>query len=87
MRFMDNAVRFERESNSIRVKYVLSIDGIELRTVLEALDVSESRYLLFLPVTLDMYWSCYLNVAVQVHPFIALQCSNHNQILQFKLFQ
>lgn len=39
VRFMDNAVCFERESNTIRVKYVLSIDGIELRTVLEALDV------------------------------------------------
>nr|XP_011467760.1 PREDICTED: centromere/kinetochore protein zw10 homolog isoform X2 [Fragaria vesca subsp. vesca] len=42
MRFMDNAVRFEGETNRIRVKYVLSIDGndgIELKTVLEALDV------------------------------------------------
>lgn len=42
MRFIGNAVRFERESNRIRVKYVLSVDGndgIELRTVLEALDV------------------------------------------------
>ncbi|XP_024175464.1 centromere/kinetochore protein zw10 homolog [Rosa chinensis] len=42
MRFMDNAVRFERESNRIRVKYVLSIDGnhgIELKTVLQALDM------------------------------------------------
>ena len=65
MRFMDNAVRFERESNTIRIKYVLSIDGIELRTVLEALDVSESRNLLFLRFTLDMYWSCYLTVTVQ----------------------
>ncbi|ONI18310.1 hypothetical protein PRUPE_3G208500 [Prunus persica] len=42
VRFIGNAVRFERESNRIRVKYVLSVDGndgIELRTVLEALDV------------------------------------------------
>ncbi|KAL6135174.1 hypothetical protein ACLB2K_067402 [Fragaria x ananassa] len=42
MRFMDNVVRFEGETNRIRVKYVLSIDGndgIELKTVLEALDV------------------------------------------------
>ncbi|XP_050383392.1 centromere/kinetochore protein zw10 homolog [Argentina anserina] len=42
MRFMDNAVRYEHETNRIRVKYVLSIDGndgIELKTVLEALDV------------------------------------------------
>ncbi|TQE07734.1 hypothetical protein C1H46_006667 [Malus baccata] len=40
--FIRNAVRFERESNRICVKYVLSIDGndgFELRTVLEALDV------------------------------------------------
>ncbi|KAL6136985.1 hypothetical protein ACLB2K_062280 [Fragaria x ananassa] len=39
MRFMYNAVRFEGETNRIRVTYVLSIDGIELKTVLEALDV------------------------------------------------
>ncbi|KAM1358696.1 hypothetical protein ACFX15_044937 [Malus domestica] len=42
VRFIGNAVRFERELNRIRVKYVLNIDGndgIELRTVLEALDV------------------------------------------------
>ncbi|XP_068345591.1 centromere/kinetochore protein zw10 homolog isoform X2 [Pyrus communis] len=42
VRFIRNAVRFERESNRICVKYVLSIDGndgFELRTVLEALDV------------------------------------------------
>ncbi|VVA17516.1 PREDICTED: centromere/kinetochore [Prunus dulcis] len=42
VRFIGNAVRFERQSNRIRVKYVLSVDGndgIELRTVLEALDV------------------------------------------------
>ncbi|KAM2417269.1 hypothetical protein ACFX1W_024133 [Malus domestica] len=40
--FIRNAVRFERESNRICVKYVLSIDGndgFELRTVLEALNV------------------------------------------------
>ncbi|KAM1411645.1 hypothetical protein COP1_024316 [Malus domestica] len=40
--FIRNAVRFERESNRVCVKYVLSIDGndgFELRTVLEALNV------------------------------------------------
>ncbi|KAM2204806.1 hypothetical protein ACFX1S_024408 [Malus domestica] len=40
--FIRNAVRFERESNRICVKYVLSVDGndgFELRTVLEALNV------------------------------------------------
>lgn len=39
---MANAVQFDRESNAVRVKYVLSDAGIariELRTVLEALDV------------------------------------------------
>lgn len=48
MRFIDNAVHFEGETKRIWVKYVLSIDGndgIELKTVLEALDVSESRNL------------------------------------------
>lgn len=42
VRFMANAVQFERESNTVRVKYQPSIDGadwVELRTVLEALDV------------------------------------------------
>lgn len=56
MRFIGNAVRFERESNRIRVKYVLSVDGndgIELRTVLEALDVSSRQDLLFLPFNID----------------------------------
>lgn len=48
---MGNAVQFERESNRIRVKHVLSavgIHGIELRTVLEALDVSKKRCLVLL---------------------------------------
>lgn len=56
MRFIGNAVQFERESNRIRVKYVLSVDGndgIELRTVLEALDVSSRQDLLFLPFNID----------------------------------
>lgn len=56
MRFIGNAVRFERESNRIRVKYVLSVDGndgIELRTVLEALDVSSRQDLSFLPFNID----------------------------------
>ncbi|KAJ9176843.1 hypothetical protein P3X46_012115 [Hevea brasiliensis] len=42
VRFMDNAVRFEPDSGGIRVKYQLSMDGIagvDLRTVLEALEV------------------------------------------------
>lgn len=42
LKFMANAVQFDRESNAVRVKYVLSDAGIatiELRTVLEALDV------------------------------------------------
>ncbi|XP_024030409.1 centromere/kinetochore protein zw10 homolog [Morus notabilis] len=41
LKFMANAVQFDRESNVIRVKYVLGnagIDRIELRTVLMALD-------------------------------------------------
>ena len=40
---MANAVRFDRESNSVRVKYLLSdggVERIELRTVLEVADVS-----------------------------------------------
>ena len=40
---MEKAVRFDRESNTVRVQYRLSdggVDSIELRTVLEALDVS-----------------------------------------------
>ncbi|XWS47374.1 hypothetical protein CRYUN_Cryun14cG0146900 [Craigia yunnanensis] len=42
-KFMENAVRFEQDSRRIRVKYRLSvdeIDGIELHTVLEAMDVA-----------------------------------------------
>ncbi|PON44618.1 RZZ complex, subunit Zw [Trema orientale] len=41
-KFMANAVRFDRESHAVRVKYLLSdgggVDRIEFRTVLEALD-------------------------------------------------
>ncbi|GMJ00657.1 MAG2 interacting protein 1 [Hibiscus trionum] len=42
-KFMENAVRFEQDSRTIRVKYILSIDkmdGIELRTVMEAMDAA-----------------------------------------------
>ncbi|XP_059661937.1 centromere/kinetochore protein zw10 homolog [Cornus florida] len=42
VRFMGNAVRFEQKSNAVRVKYRGSInktDGIELHTVLKAMDV------------------------------------------------
>ena len=43
---MGNAVRFDRESNAVRVDCVLSDNGgsqrIELRTVLEALEVCRS---------------------------------------------
>ncbi|OMP07538.1 RZZ complex, subunit Zw10 [Corchorus olitorius] len=42
-KFMENAVQFEQNSRTIRVKYRLSvdqIDGIELHTVLEAMDVA-----------------------------------------------
>lgn len=42
MKFMESAVHFEKESNRVLVKYRLSvdgIDGIELRTVLEAMEV------------------------------------------------
>lgn len=50
---MENAVQFERESNRIRVKHLLcagGIDGIELRTVFKALDVSKKQCLVLLPV-------------------------------------
>ncbi|KAE8075609.1 hypothetical protein FH972_014305 [Carpinus fangiana] len=42
VKFMQNAVRFERDTNRLLVQYRLSldgVDGIELRTVLEAMDV------------------------------------------------
>lgn len=42
MKFMENAIHFEHEAKRIRVSYRLSVDGIdgvELRTVLEAMDV------------------------------------------------
>ncbi|XWS75818.1 hypothetical protein CRYUN_Cryun01aG0124800 [Craigia yunnanensis] len=41
--FMENAVRFEQDSRTIRLKYRLFVnefDGIELHTVLEAMDVA-----------------------------------------------
>lgn len=50
MKFMENAVRFEREPNKVRVKLRLSVDGtheIELRTILEAMDVSLHNALCF----------------------------------------
>lgn len=53
---MENAVQFEREPNTIRVKHLLSaggIDGIELRTVLEALDVSQKQCFVFTPFLLN----------------------------------
>lgn len=42
-KFMENAVRFEQDSRTIRVKYKLCVDkmdGIELHTVMEAMDVA-----------------------------------------------
>lgn len=48
---MESAVHFEKESNRVLVKYRLSvdgIDGIELRTVLEAMEVS---FVLYVPST------------------------------------
>lgn len=42
IRFMDRAVQFEQEGNKILVKYWLSLNeggGIELHTVLEAMNV------------------------------------------------
>jgi centromere/kinetochore protein ZW10 len=52
---MENAVRFERDPSRLHVQYRLShdgINGIELQTVLEALDVS------FIHV--PMYHTCML---------------------------
>lgn len=43
MKFVESAVRFKKESNRVLVKYQLTVDGldgIELRTVLEAMEVS-----------------------------------------------
>lgn len=43
MKILEHAVRFDQESVTVRVKYwssIEQIDGIELRTVLEAMDVS-----------------------------------------------
>lgn len=43
MKFVESAVRLEKESNRVLVKYHLTVDGldgIELRTVLEAMEVS-----------------------------------------------
>ncbi|GFY97580.1 centromere/kinetochore protein, putative [Actinidia rufa] len=42
VRFMENAVRFDQQHNEVRVNYLLSlngIEGVELRTVLKAMDV------------------------------------------------
>ncbi|XP_057955658.1 centromere/kinetochore protein zw10 homolog [Malania oleifera] len=42
VRFIEKAVQFEKEQNSVRVKYQLTvneIDGVELHRVLEAMDV------------------------------------------------
>ncbi|KAH9793479.1 Centromere/kinetochore protein zw10-like [Citrus sinensis] len=42
VKFVESAVRFEKESNRVLVKYQLTVDGldgIELRTVLEAMEV------------------------------------------------
>lgn len=50
-KFMENAVRFEQDSRTIRVKYKLCVDkmdGIELHTVMEAMDVSFSIMFLLL---------------------------------------
>lgn len=43
MKFMENGVRFELETIRLHVQYRLNhdgINGIELRTVFEAMDVS-----------------------------------------------
>lgn len=43
MKILEHAVRFDQQSITLEVKYWSSIDeidGIELRTVLEAMDVS-----------------------------------------------
>ena len=43
MRFMETAVRFEKERNAVRVSYQSSVNGvggIELHTILKAMDVS-----------------------------------------------
>ena len=51
MKFMENAVRFEREPNKLRVKLRLSVDGgthgVELHTIMEAMDVSLYNSLCF----------------------------------------
>ncbi|PSS16115.1 Centromere/kinetochore protein like [Actinidia chinensis var. chinensis] len=42
VRFMENAVRFDQQHNEVRVNYLLSlngIEGVELSTVLKAMDV------------------------------------------------
>lgn len=43
MKFMEKAVQFDGTSNHVEVKYCLEVDnisGIELQTVMEAMDVS-----------------------------------------------
>lgn len=61
---MENAVQFDRKSNTIRVKHLLNaggIDGIELRTVLEALDVSQKQYFLLPHLNWMEHWSTLLS--------------------------
>lgn len=64
MRCMDNAVRFEQENNTVHLKHqsnIKGIDGIELQTVLKAMDVSlnyASPFSLYLRVTLE-----YINIS------------------------
>lgn len=44
MRFMENAVRFEQNDDALRVKYQMTVDGVndlELSTVMNAMDVSK----------------------------------------------
>ena len=44
MKFMEKAVRFDGDLNQVEVKYHLEVEnvnGIQLHTVVEAMDVSE----------------------------------------------
>ncbi|XP_041990661.1 centromere/kinetochore protein zw10 homolog [Salvia splendens] len=43
LRFMENAVRFDQDTNAVHVKYQISVDGIndlELSTIMNAMDVA-----------------------------------------------
>ncbi|XP_047943283.1 centromere/kinetochore protein zw10 homolog [Salvia hispanica] len=43
LRFMENAVRFDQDTNTVHVKYQISVDGInglELSTIMNAMDVA-----------------------------------------------